>query len=181
VRPDAELLAASDPEAFRELYDRYAGPVHGFFLRRTGDHEAALDLTAETFAEAWRSRHRFEDRRDGSIGPWLFGIARNVLTHSARDRRLRREASAALQLQVSSTVVPDESWLDGLDADVEAALAALPASQRRAVELRVMADRSYHEVADALACTPTAARIRVSRGLTTLRTSLQGTNDKELR
>jgi len=54
TRTDAELLTAArdDPAAFRELYDRYVQRVHGFHLRRTRDHDAAHDLTAETFAQA---------------------------------------------------------------------------------------------------------------------------------
>jgi DNA-directed RNA polymerase specialized sigma24 family protein len=86
VRSDAELLAAagSDSRAFRELYDRHAARLHSFFRQRTADDDIALDLTAETFAQAWFSRRRFRDRRDGSAAPWLFGIARNVLHRSVQ-------------------------------------------------------------------------------------------------
>src|SRR3954470_1960844 len=79
MRTDAELLRASrdDPAAFRELYDRYAEQMHAFHVRRTRDTEAALDLTAETFAQAWLHRRRFRDRAGGLAGPWLYGIARN--------------------------------------------------------------------------------------------------------
>jgi DNA-directed RNA polymerase specialized sigma24 family protein len=51
---DASLLAAArhDPDAFRELYERYAVAVHEYFARRTGSGATALDLTAETFAQA---------------------------------------------------------------------------------------------------------------------------------
>jgi DNA-directed RNA polymerase specialized sigma24 family protein len=41
-------------EEFIELYDREAGSVLVFFARRTLDAELAMDLTAETFAQAWR-------------------------------------------------------------------------------------------------------------------------------
>src|SRR5205809_3966587 len=58
---DAGLLAAADPDAFRELYARYAERVYGYFVRRSGDHDAAFDLTAETFAQAWIMRQRFRD------------------------------------------------------------------------------------------------------------------------
>lgn len=176
MKSDAELLASSghDPQAFRELYDRYAEAVHAFFVRRTSDREAALDLTAETFAQVWTSRHRFVDQKDGSAGPWLFGVARNVLSRAARERRMISEASEALRITHGrSSATPDTSWIDGMDADLEAALANLPEAQRIAVELRVLSDRPYDEVADALDCTPTAARIRVSRGLARMRTSLQ--------
>src|SRR5438094_9246066 len=72
---DVVLLrrARSDPAAFRELYDRHVEQIHGFHLRRTKQPEAALDLTAETFARAWISRDRFRDQCNGSVGPWLFG------------------------------------------------------------------------------------------------------------
>jgi len=51
---DASLLAAArhDPDAFRELCKRYAEAVHEYFARRTGSRATALDLTAETFAQA---------------------------------------------------------------------------------------------------------------------------------
>lgn len=95
---DADLLtrADTDPRAFREIYDRYAVNVHGFFLRRCANRDVALDLTAETFAQAWQSRHRFVDHRGGSLGPWIFGIARNVLTRTVREQRMSTTACERL-------------------------------------------------------------------------------------
>lgn len=176
MKSDAELIASSghDPQAFRQLYDRYAEAIHAFLLRRTSDREAALDLTAETFAQVWTSRHRFVDQKDGSAAPWLFGVARNVLSRAARERRMINEASEALRITHGrSAATPDTSWIDGMDADLENAMATLPEAQRIAVELRVLSDRPYDEVAEALDCTPTAARIRVSRGLSRMRSTLQ--------
>jgi DNA-directed RNA polymerase specialized sigma24 family protein len=91
---DAELLHRSrrSAEAFRELYDRHADRVHRFLLRRTGDRQAALELTAETFSAAWLSRARFRDRAEGSAAPWLFGIARNVLAESVRRKAVEKRA-----------------------------------------------------------------------------------------
>lgn len=175
TRTDSQLLAAAghDPTAFRELYERYARPVDGFFVRRTGDPDAALDLTAETFAQAWQHRHEFDNQHAGSCGPWIFGIARNLLLRAARDRRLAFEASERLRLTVGrSSVVPGPEWVVGLDADIAEALASLPDTQRHAVALRVLDDMAYDDIADQLDCSPVAARIRVSRGLTTLRSSL---------
>ena len=69
MKSDATLLreARSHPGAFRELYERYADGVHGFHLRRTRDADAAHDLTAETFAQAWLSRAAVP-RRGGRLG-----------------------------------------------------------------------------------------------------------------
>ena len=175
MKSDANLLAAArtDASAFRALYDRYAERIHGFHLRRTRDADAAFDLTAETFAQAWLSRGRFRDEAGGSAGPWLYAIARHVLSASVRRRRLEITACERLGVlerldREPAAAEPQESWVDGLDD----ALADLPAAQREAIELRIVGDLAYHEVAASLGTTPRAARVRVSRGLATLRRRL---------
>jgi RNA polymerase sigma-70 factor (ECF subfamily) len=62
-RTDSELLLASkaEPSVFVELYRRHADDVLRYFARRTLDPEAAAELTAETFAEAFASRGSYRD------------------------------------------------------------------------------------------------------------------------
>ena len=176
---DAELIAAArtDAGAFRTLYDRYAEAIHRFHLARTRDPEAALDLTAETFAQAWLSRERFRDQADGSAAPWLYGIARLVLLVSVRKRRLEQGARERLGILSSADghdePEPSELWLDGLDE----AVAALPPDVQQALALRVVHDLSYAELAEATGTTPGAARVRVHRGLTALRARLLKTKE----
>jgi RNA polymerase sigma-70 factor (ECF subfamily) len=170
---DAELLVAAwtDPAAFRELYERYAPRVHGFHLARARDPQAAHDLTAETFAQAWLVRRRFRDEAAGSAGPWLFAIARHVLSASVRRRRIERSACERLGLLLpheTEAAQPTEAWLEGLDE----ALAGLTQGERDAIRLRVLGDLEYDEVARELRTTPAAARVRVHRGLTKLRNRL---------
>jgi RNA polymerase sigma factor (sigma-70 family) len=167
---DAELLVASadDDGAFRVLFDRYADQIRRYHLRRCRDQEAAFDLVAETFAQAWCVRRAFRDEADGSAAPWLYGIARNVLRQSVRRERLEdnaRQRLGVLEHPGRLDVTPEASWLDGADELLD----ALPAEQRRAVELRVVQDMSYERVAGRLAITPETARMRVHRALKTLR------------
>ncbi len=162
MKSDAALLAAArtDPGAFRELYDRYADRVLGYHLRRCRDDDAAHELTAETFAQVWLVRARFRDECGGSAGPWLFGIARNVLLVSVRRRALEASARERLGMLVTPPhVSPQEAWLEGLDEG------EIP----EAVRLRVIDDLGYDEVAATLGTTPAAARVRVHRGLAALR------------
>jgi RNA polymerase sigma factor (sigma-70 family) len=174
---DASLLAAArrDPDAFRELYGRHAEAVHGYFVRRTGSRATALDLTAETFAQAWLVRARFRDEAQGSAAPWIYGIARNVLLMSIRRGALEQRATERLGLQErldrphsGEHQVPDGSWADGADELLD----TLPADQREAVRLRIVEDMAYADVADALGTTPAAARVRVHRGLAALKRHL---------
>lgn len=176
VRTDAELLRAArtDAPAFRALYDRYVERIHRFHLGRTRDREAALDLTAETFAEAWISRGRFRDLAGGSAGPWLYAIARHVIVASVRKHRLEQSACERLGVLVgvdrgeAALPEPSEVWLEGLDE----ALDELAPEARVAIRLRVVDDLSYDEVAETIGTTPGAARVRVHRGLTALRDRL---------
>jgi len=181
-RLEDEVVAQEDAASRREFEAALdeqrrveEAPLAG---RRTGSNEAALDLTAETFAQAWIGRRRFRDQAAGTAGPWLFTIARRVLMHSVTRRQLETTMLERLQVELPSRhqadATPDETWLDGLAADMQAALDGLPHEQRRSVELRVLADLPYSRIASRLGCTPTAARIRVSRGLATLRARLEG-------
>jgi len=178
---DAQLLARArvDADAFRELYERHAEAIYAYHCRCSRDSDAAQDLTAETFAQAWLVRWRFRDEAGGSAAPWLYGIARNVLLMSVRRRSLERASRERLGLLGEAAAVaqrchePDETWLEQLDA----ALGELPESQREAVRLRFERDLAYDDVAAALATTPQAARVRVHRALRALRTRLTQTTE----
>ena len=55
--------AATDFDAFDELYRRYLPRVHDFAYRRTGSVEAAEDICSATFEAALRSLGRYRWRR----------------------------------------------------------------------------------------------------------------------
>ena len=177
---DAQLLAAAqtDAHAFREIYDRYAEAIHRFHLSRTRVLDAALDLTAETFAQAWLSRARFKDVADGSAAPWLFAIARHVLVASVRQQRLEQSARERLGILTAvdrgeTAAEPSELWLEGLDE----AFAGLSPAVRETIRLRVVDDLSFDDVADLMGTSPGAARVRVHRGLAALRNRLLQTKE----
>src|SRR3954470_8693337 len=180
TRTDAELLQAArqDPQAFRELYERYATWMRSWFLRHTGSESAALDLTAETFAQAFGASRRFRDLADGSGAPWLFGIARNLLRQYHKHHRIETAARKRLGLPLAFAESEDYERVD--DRVAAAAMApalavavdGLPAEQRRALELRVAEQLPYDEVAGRLGCSENAARLRVSRALRQLTLAL---------
>jgi RNA polymerase sigma factor (sigma-70 family) len=182
TRSDAELLAAAtnDPQAFREFYDRYAVWVRTWLQRQTGSESAALDLTAETFAQAWHSLRRFRDLADGSAAPWLFGIARNLLRQYHKHNRIETAARKRLGLPLAFAESEEYDRVDerisasSLRPALESAVGALPQEQRKALELRVVQQLSYDEVAGRLGCSQNAARLRVSRALRALTLELSG-------
>ena len=178
---DAELLrgAGGDPDAFRDFYERHCDEILAYFRRRTRDPDAALELAAETFSRAWATRERFEDRHEGSGAPWLYGIARNVLLMSIRRGAVELRTATRLgvlerlDLDGGSVAAPEARWAEGADELLD----SLPLSQREALRLRIVDERTYEEVADALGTTRSTARMRVHRALTALRR--QFTDKKE--
>jgi RNA polymerase sigma-70 factor (ECF subfamily) len=165
---DVQLLARSerDPAAFGEIYSRHVVAIHRWFAARIA--WASSDLTAETFARAWLSRSRFRDPGDGSMLPWLYGIAGHLLADAARTDRIEGRARERLGLPLELAVE------DGY-AEVEQRLSPrlllaeqldqLTEHERAAVELRVVDELPYDEVAERLSIAPAAARLRVSRAL----------------
>lgn len=178
---DAELILAarSDPAAFREFYERYAVWVRAWFHRETGDEVASLDLTAETFAQAWRGRARFRDMADGSAAPWIFGIGRNLLRQYFKHDRIETAARRRLGLPLRASadeyeLVDDRLAAHALRGRLGEAVSALPSDQQAALELRVVQQLDYEEVAGRLGCSQNAARLRVSRALRRLSVELEG-------
>ena len=172
---DAELLRLEDPDAFAELYDRHANRVLAWARARAGAF--GPDLTAEIFAQAWRSRRRFTDRAGGSALPWLLGIGHNVLRASVRKRRVEQSARERLGLPV--TLAEEEGYGAveerlSFPSAVLRAFADLPEAERHLLVLRLVEDRPYREIARRLGCTPVAARLRVSRSLRRLQLAIGG-------
>lgn len=166
--------AVGDPECFGRFYDGHVAEVLRFFVRRTADGHVAVDLAAETFAQAFVSRRRFEARGPGSARAWLFGIARHQLGRYARHERVSERYRNKLRME--RVVVEDDaarriealSDLDDVRTRLQAALAELSPTQLDAVRLRVVEELPYAEVARQLGCSEGAARVRVTRGLARL-------------
>jgi RNA polymerase sigma factor (sigma-70 family) len=169
---DVEVLRLSrdEPDAFGAFYERHAETVLRYFARRTLDPEAAAELTAETFAEAFASRRRFRDLGRGGL-VWLYGIGRHRLSRYFRTGAV--DARARRRLGVPERGISEEDYerieelidFEQVGRAIASAFSVLSEEQREALTLRVVEGRTYHEVAEHLSCTEQTARARVSRGL----------------
>jgi RNA polymerase sigma factor (sigma-70 family) len=180
MRTDAELIRAArtDADAFAELYRRHVHAVHAFFRPRA-PHPVTGELTAETFAQAALSLRRFRDEAGGSALPWLYGIARNLLRRYHENTRVETSARAKLGMPLRAYDLDVDAAHERADAArstpaLAAALESLPELQRQALELRVVDELPYEQVAGSLGCSEVAARIRVMRALGALSRALKG-------
>ena len=169
---DAELArrAASDPDAFSELYQRFLPGVYRYHLARTGQVQEAEDLTAQTFLTALEAIHSF--RGQGSFTAWLFGIA----SHKLADHYRRRRPELPLELAEavhSPNQLPEEAAVQRLEMRrVARALRLLSPERAEALVLVIFGGLSMAEAAQALGKTEAAVKMLIHRGLKELKERL---------
>ena len=172
------VQAQDDPDAFALFYDAYAERVLVFLTRRVLDVDTAFDLLSETFATALEKRAKFRGATTEEEQGWLFAIARSEVARYWRHGQVERSALARLGVPVPGLSDPEIERIEELAGiarlatRLNEALLALPEDQRRAVELRVVCECGYDDVAGRLGVSEQTARARVSRGLRALSTKL---------
>jgi RNA polymerase sigma-70 factor (sigma-E family) len=158
----------------RQAYeDDYRDYVSGRLpvLRRTAfllchDWHRADDLVSETLAKLYRHwrRVRSVERLDAYVGRMLVNVWRD---EARRDARQGRPAE----------LLPDGPAPPGPDVVERMSqlelLRRLPPRQRAAVVLRFYCDLSIQETATALGCTDGTVKSLTSRGLASLRLTLE--------
>jgi RNA polymerase sigma-70 factor (ECF subfamily) len=73
---------------FDPVYDQYVDRVYAFVDYQVGSRDEAEDLTQQVFTVAWSKLGQFDERK-GTLGQWLFGIARNEVRNFRRQGRRR--------------------------------------------------------------------------------------------
>jgi RNA polymerase sigma-70 factor (ECF subfamily) len=145
--------------------------LYGTAMRLARNPDAAQDLVQDTYLKAFRARDRFA--AGTNLKAWLFTILHNTWRNRRRDfARSRVEFNSETVEQAEdglasiATVETPETLLlrATFDAELKAALLALPDAFREAVWLRDVDELSYQEIAEALAIPIGTVMSRISRG-----------------
>ena len=157
---------AGDGDALAGLYRATAQGMINFVYGLSGDRALSEDVLQEVFLRVHRVRHTYTPGRP--VRPWLYGIARHVAIDVLRrrgrempmgDETLRERAAPAAGAALEM-------------ADLEAALAGLPKTQREAFLMTKVSGLSTREAAAALGATEGAIKFGVHRAVKALRTFL---------
>lgn len=176
-----ERLRRGDEQAMAEVFATSLDRVYNYCYRRTGSWTAAEDLTSAVFLEVWRHRRRAVEV-DGTVLPWLYGVATNVCRNHARSLRRRDRADARLQLlDVPSAAGADERAAERLDAhrNLRAVLrrvGELPPGDQDVFFLVCWEELTYTRAAEALGIPVGTVRSRLAR----VRRALRLSAEKEL-
>jgi RNA polymerase sigma factor (sigma-70 family) len=159
-------FVSGDLPGFERLFRRFQREVYGRIVRIVRDPTAAEDLTVETFWRVWRSRARFDAERP--FLPWALRIATNLAIEHLAHAHPTAELAAALPAPDTG----DAALTDEVRRQIVEAFQSLPAKLRAAATLALIEERGYAEIADALATSVSAVKVRVFRAVRLLRARL---------
>jgi len=163
-----DRAVAGDAEAFGRLYDRFHHSVYRVVYAQTRSTTLTEDLTADTFFRALRAIQNYKLGAD-LFQAWLFRIARNLVIDHFKASRTRFEQASDMSRHEDVTDGTEAELTALLNRDrVRAALAEIPAAQRRVIELRFLCELSTAEVAALLDNTEGAVKQLQFRGLRNL-------------
>ena len=147
---------ATDEDHFSAAALDLLDPLYGAALRLTRNADRAQDLVQDTFLKAIRARDR--STPGSNLKAWLYTLLHNTWRNRQRDRARSRvvfdsevveEAAEGVGLGPASPADSPETLLlrATLDADLQAALDAMPEAFREVVWLRDVDELSYQEIA----------------------------------
>lgn len=180
-QPIADALRRSrkDPEAFGTVYREHARAIVAFVARRVYELDTATDLAAESFARAYLKRSSFRGRTDAEALQWLYTIANRITLQFLRRNVIERRALERLGLDPPQLTDEDQervlelAGLESFHRTVRTGLTELSAGNREALQLRIVDELPYEQVAARLGVSQQTARARVSRALRALAVGLE--------
>lgn len=140
-------IKAGDKSALREIYEAYAGYIYSVVVQVTINKEDAEDVTSEFFIKLWKLADTYKSGNGHRA--WIAVIARNMAIDLLRKNRrevLTEDFSDAVtespSEEVEGKVISDMS--------LRAALDILKPSEREIVNMKIMGELTFQEIADIL-------------------------------
>lgn len=153
-----QLYEATHLIIFRYVYGLSGGPI-----------QEAEDLTAETYARAWRTSRHFNGNQKAALG-WLLSIARNLAIDLARRRKVRNiEENTPIELLPDSNLAPEEDVITREKIEILwRMLDTLSDDGREILVLRYMLGWKVKQMAQYLGMTDNNVSVKIRRALKSL-------------
>jgi RNA polymerase sigma-70 factor (ECF subfamily) len=167
-------IAAGDPAALRELYQRYGRALLRFSTAMCRSRQAAEDLVHDTFVALLHGPSLF-DPAQGSVFAYLCGVLRHRISRHYRQQKrwvaLQTDEESPAALPGHCPAPTDEIARTQVTAAFRRALLELPLQHREIIALCDLEELPYHRVAEILQCPVGTVRSRLhrARALLTLR------------
>lgn len=150
------------------MYNTYADDIYRFLFVHVRDVALAEDLTADTFAKAWKNIDNYDFKHPRG---WLYTIARNTLTDYWRKKK---PIPLDDGIEITDNKPPQSETIDKkIDIKRAAkALTKLPEEMKSVVSLRFLRGYSVRQTAEALDLSESNVRVVQYRALKKLKKDL---------
>jgi RNA polymerase sigma-70 factor (ECF subfamily) len=166
-----QQVANQDRDAFSQLYDRFSTLVFTLAMRMLRARSDAEDLLQEVFVQIWRQAKTYSAER-GSPEAWIVNIARSRAIDKIRSIR-RMEKSFVLTDDPARAESSDNVESSAAESEarmaMNSALANLPETQRKVLELAYFDGLTQTEIANRLAEPLGTVKTRMRSGIQRLR------------
>ncbi len=145
-----EALASGQAEALNCLHERYEPLLRAQALQVVRDHGRAEEVAQDCFLKLWCHCRRFNPNK-GSLRTWLLTWVRNRSIDYLRGRYAHQRQELQLPPDAPARGLGSDPWhelsIQLARADLQTALAKLPARQSQALQLAYFGGYSQPEIA----------------------------------
>ncbi len=162
---DEELMTQyqnGSESAFNILYSRHSSKVYGYLKSRVKQVEVVAEMYQEVFIKIHKSKHLYN--KSLPVLPWFYTITRTTMID-----QIRRNKNSNLHQAFDFNQLPGTVFADRLVPDTILMIQNLPETQKQALHLRYVDDKTFEEIAHALQTTTLNARQLISRGIKRLK------------
>lgn len=170
-QPLVERAQENDPDAFRQLVDKYKARIYYIAHRMMSNHSDADDVAQETFIRAYRGLKKFKGH--SGFYTWIYRILVNCCMDALRKRKRGGMDFQLNEAMDSEAPAPGggAAWkptdalhgaeLNELRSAVAEALKSLPPKHRMALMLHELEGMAHQDIAQIMGCSVGTARSRL--------------------
>ena len=163
------MAPAERREAFEQLFRSTRTDLLAYLLRRSTNPEDAADALAQVYVIAWQ---KIDGVPAGDHArPWLFGVARNLLSKAWGRQRSEEALAHRLASELRDASRPVYSAEPAATA-VRQALMSLPEIDQEIVTLTAWEGLTPQQIAVVVGRSPNVVRVRLHRARARLRRGL---------
>ena len=164
-------------EDFEEIYVRYQAKIYSFLYRLSGDAQLSEELTQETFYRAFVSFQKYKG--NSSMFTWLGAIAKYTYFGYLKKEKQSREVIRLDDVvtffmeQEGQTSAESRVLRKEVTDKVREVLLELPQKNLEVVALRIYAEMSFKQVAEAMGISESSAKVLYFRAKNMLKEKLE--------
>lgn len=141
-------IKSGDKSALREIYEAYIGYIYSVVFQVVRNKEDAEDITSEFFIKLWRLADTYRSGKGHKA--WLAAIARNMAVDLLRKNKREVLTEDFVDNMPENASEDDVEGEVVSDMSLKAALETLKPAEREIVNLKIMGEHTFQEIADIL-------------------------------